>query len=419
MRRAALLICICSIYLAKAQDKTYAMRVINALCSEEMNGRGYVKQGDRTAANYISKEYSSVGLKPFGSNYFQYFGFPVNYFPYDISVWLDGLQLKPGIDFLVSPDCPPLSGSYKLVYVDSETVTIESRFKNFLWKRIRNRFVIIDKTKPWMTAEKVHQMESNTMLAKGFIYLENKLAWGVSTERKQPVKLHVLKSVASNFFRMARVEILADISHSYPTQNVIGYIPGTKYPDSFVVLTAHYDHLGRMGPDALFAGANDNASGVAMLMDMAKYYKLHPPKMSIAFICFAGEEAGLLGSAFYVSNPLFPLDKIRFLLNMDLMGTGENGMTVVNATLFKQEYDTLVYLNDGLGYLKTVNPRGKAANSDHYWFGEKGVRCFFVYLLGDYTFYHDVYDRPEVLGLKKYDESFKLLSRFLDTLTGN
>ena len=100
------------------------------------------------------------------------------------------------------------------------------------------------------------------------------------------------------------------------------------------------------------------------------------------------------------------------LINLDLIGTGDKGMTVVNATLFPKEFQDLQFINISKDYLITVNPRGKAQNSDHYYFTENGVKAFYFYLMGDYHFYHDVYDLAEVLTLSKYNEAFKLIVEF-------
>jgi aminopeptidase YwaD len=169
-----------------------------------------------------------------------------------------------------------------------------------------------------------------------------------------------------------------------------------------------------MGKWAMFPGANDNASGVAMMLDIMNYYKEHPPKYSIAFIAFSGEEAGLFGSYYYTEHPLFPLSNISLLLNLDLMGTGDKGMTVVNATLFPREFDDLKIINITNGYLVDVKSRGKAQNSDHYYFSENGVKAFFFYLMGEYKYYHDIYDTPEALTLSRYNEAFKLITDFVN-----
>ncbi|MBI3500875.1 MAG: M28 family peptidase [Bacteroidetes bacterium] len=212
------------------------------------------------------------------------------------------------------------------------------------------------------------------------------------------------------------IEVEIKYFSDYQTQNILSYIKGSQYPDSFIVFSAHYDHLGQKGKDVYFPGANDNASGCAMLLNLAKYYSQHPPKYSVAFMSFGGEEVGLLGSKYYVEHPLFPLKQIKFLVNMDIMGTGDEGIKVVNATEHKKEFDELVKINTAKNLLPVVSPRGKAANSDHYFFEEAGVKTFFIYTLGGIKAYHDIYDRPETLPLTKFEEVYKLLLDFTSYL---
>lgn len=198
------------------------------------------------------------------------------------------------------------------------------------------------------------------------------------------------------------------------SSNVTGYIWGKAVTDTFIVFTAHYDHLGMLGRYVIFPGANDNASGTAMLLTLAKYFSRpeNQPNYSIAFIAFAGEEAGLLGSMHYVRNPIIPLKKIKFLVNLDILGTGDEGITVVNATKHPQEFGLLEQLNRENGWLPLVKSRGPAANSDHYPFSEAGVKSFFIYTMGGIKAYHDIYDRPETLPLNKFGDLFQLLIAF-------
>ncbi|WP_235207325.1 M28 family metallopeptidase [Pedobacter sp. V48] len=179
-----------------------------------------------------------------------------------------------------------------------------------------------------------------------------------------------------------------------------------------MVITAHYDHLGGMGNKTYFPGANDNASGISFLLSLAKYYAANPQPYTMAFICFAGEEAGLLGSKYFTEHSLLALQKIRFLINVDMVGTGETGITVVNATIHQKEFSLLNQLNDKNKYLKKINSRGKAANSDHYFFTEKNVPAFFIYTTGGINAYHDIYDRPKTLPLTEYQDLFRLFVDF-------
>jgi aminopeptidase YwaD len=167
-----------------------------------------------------------------------------------------------------------------------------------------------------------------------------------------------------------------------------------------------------MGADTYFPGANDNASGVALLLSIAKYYAQNPQKYSIGFILFAGEEAGLMGSKYYTENPMIPLKKIRFLTNTDLAGTGIDGITVVNATLFPKEFAIMNSINNSNKYLTKINARGEAANSDHYWFTKKGVPAFFFYTLGGIAAYHDVFDKASTLPLNEQADLKELIIKF-------
>jgi aminopeptidase YwaD len=186
--------------------------------------------------------------------------------------------------------------------------------------------------------------------------------------------------------------------------------------DSFLVFSAHYDHLGMMGDTTFFPGASDNASGVAMLLYLAYYYAKHPQHYTMVFIAFAGEEAALMGSEFFVNYPFIPLKNIRFLTNIDIMGDATDGITVVNATEFPKEFGLLKKINEKSSYLPEIRSRGKAANSDHYYFTEAGVPSFFMYSNGGNGYYHDIYDRAREVTLNHIDDVAKLLMDFVKEL---
>jgi len=134
------------------------------------------------------------------------------------------------------------------------------------------------------------------------------------------------------------------------------------------------------------------------------------------FIAFSGEEAGLLGSAYYVNNPAVPLAQIKFLTNIDIMGDATDGVTVVNATEYTPEFAMLNRINDAHKYIPVIKSRGKAANSDHYNFSEKGVHAFFMYSNGGKGFYHDIFDVAKEVTLNNVDGVAKLLIAFAEDL---
>jgi len=241
-----------------------------------------------------------------------------------------------------------------------------------------------------------------------------KFTWSVGSEQFVFPLIRIQDSIYKD--GNLTIDIDAELLKNYHTQNVMAYLPAKKKCAKTVVFTAHYDHLGRMGDDTYFPGANDNASGTAMLLTMAKYFKENPSDYNVLFIAFAGEEAGLLGSKYFVENPVLKLKKIKFLVNLDIMGSGEDGITAVNATLFEKEFALLQKINAEKSLLKVVKKRGPAANSDHYWFTLEGVPAFFIYTMGPNKNYHDVFDVYDNLSFKEYEDITTLLIEFVKQL---
>lgn len=423
----------------------YARKIVDTMASQSMHGRGYVNGGDSIAANYLKNEFSKIGLMPFGSDYYQRLSFAINTFPdtlnfsfmhaketrhdktassfagVDNSYFFKGI---PGQNFLIDPSSGiNVMDQFPIYVFDSLDASSKKNFKKF-GKRVGNHaissYVLIDdrNVKDKKKLEYFKQIKSRYYHFGGYIEIVNKLTWSQSMQFTKP-KVQIL---ADSFHSNSKAFIGQLVFNSkfkiHPSQNVIGYIQGSVYPDSFIVYSAHYDHLGHMGKDVYFPGANDNASGCAMLLNLANYYSKpeNKPKYSIAFMAFCGEEVGLLGSKYYTENPLFPLKNIKFVFNMDIMGTGEEGITVVNGTIFKNEFDKLKEINTQNNFIKDVKIRGKAANSDHYFFSEKGVKAFFIYSMGGIKAYHDIYDRPETLPLNEFENMFKLITKFGESL---
>ena len=104
--------------------------------------------------------------------------------------------------------------------------------------------------------------------------------------------------------------------------NLLGYLPGVERPDTFIVVTAHYDHLGVRGGQ-IFNGADDNASGVAGLLALADYFSRHRPRHSILFAALDAEEMGLRGASAFIQDPPISLDHVALNINMDMVSRNE------------------------------------------------------------------------------------------------
>jgi aminopeptidase YwaD len=405
----------CLFNFVKGQDVEYARKVVETLCSEQMAGRGYVKGGAKQAADYLVKEFAQNHLLYWGGGYEQSFGYQAVSFPYRMELRIDDEDLIPGEDFIVSPGCPVIHGVFNLFFVDSSIIDNPSKLKDFERLPFYKTFLVVDglKGKTFNNQALADKILKNGYKAKGLIFAnQEKLTWSVAMDWEAAAILYIKKGILKSFERKLTITIDSEVN-DYNMSNIIGYVKGTKYPDSFIVITAHYDHLGMMGAYALFPGANDNASGVAMMLDLMHGISQKPLEYSVAFMAFAGEEIGLLGSLYYTETPLFPLSDISMLINLDLMGTGDKGMTVVNATLFPKVFQELQLINISKDYLPVVSSRGKAANSDHYYFTEKGVMAFFFYLMGDYKYYHDIHDNSEALTFSRYNQAYSLIYDFI------
>src|SRR5690606_6884902 len=140
--------------------------------------------------------------------------------------------------------------------------------------------------------------------------------------------------------------------------------------DSFVVVSAHYDHLGMMGKGTYVRGASDNASGTSLMLDVAAHYAQTKPKYSMVFVAFGSEEIRLVGSKASVDDAVVPLKSIKAVLNIDLMGGGSEGVTVVNGSVYSNLSDLVELANKEAGLSKS-RVRDAPANSAHHWFTEK------------------------------------------------
>jgi aminopeptidase YwaD len=395
-------------------------RITHQLCSPELHGRGYVSKGDSLAAEFIAADFSKIGLKPIGDSYFQEFQHSVNTFPGKMLVKQDNRTLVPGVHFLVDAGSAGAKMQLKPKRIPiSIALNTEKLIQEI--QAISNgttyNSIAFDFRK--LTADTLRKISGLTREIAGILPVievtDRKLTWSVSSEQLKHPLLQIQDSVFV-FDEELTIDIEAEQLTDYRSRNVIGYLPGKRKWGKKVIYSAHYDHLGRMGEETYFPGANDNASGTAMLLSMANYFKQNPIKRSIVFIAFAGEEAGLVGSKYFVGNPLVKLKKISFVLNLDIMGSGEEGITVVNATLFDSEFKALQKINQEQKLISHIKSRGPAANSDHYWFTQMNVPAFFIYTMGPNKNYHDIFDTYENLSFVEYQDLVALLCAFTKQL---
>jgi|SRR5690554_1045662 len=394
-----------------AQDLDYVKAQVDTLASPGFFGRGYINDGSNRAAAYLEAEFKNIGATAVRDSYSQPFTFVVNTFPEKTEVICNGRAISAGYDYLIDPSSGSSQGKFKPYFLDA------TDFQSSPPKLKSQKFIpIVDLTGIESPDEVslLHTFKRAALERSPVIVLNpKKMMWSVGQQRYKNAIIEIEKDKFCK--KPKKIEInVQNLQIQFDAKNIIGKIGGES-SDSSIVITAHYDHLGMMG-SALFPGASDNASGTAMMLDMMKYYIDNKPRHDMYFIAFAGEEAGLIGSKYFVDNPLIDLNRIKFLVNLDLMGSAAEGITFVNGSLFPERMRRLAAINTENNFLPKIKLRGKAANSDHYWFSEAGVPAVFIYTMGNAKAYHDVYDIPEGLDWANYNELFTLLVGYLHTL---
>lgn len=193
------------------------------------------------------------------------------------------------------------------------------------------------------------------------------------------------KAVPLNVQLSTSMKVKASFNRS---SNIVAKITGSKRPDEAIIYTAHWDHLGIGRPnkdgDSIYNGALDNASGTAGLLEMSRAFKNMKvkPERTIIFLAVTAEEQGLLGSAYYAENPLFPVEKTIANINMD--GLNRFGKTKDMVVVGQGQSELEDYLNDAItkkgGYLSfdQHTEAGYYYRSDHFNFAKKGIPALFA-----------------------------------------
>jgi aminopeptidase YwaD len=419
-------------HFSLAQDTVLTRARIFAkdLASPAMYGRGYQKEGHRMAADYIAAHFENFGLYPApkpadpSKPYFQPVRVSINLVEGEQKLVVDGKTLRIGQDYIVndaSARCNLAGLKVKdLGYGLPEQFNTSLKgtaivFRGGLPEHIE-KDPALKKKYAQVASDDVKLDFAHKMKVSAVIILRKKLTASLT---QMPIDLPVVEVLEDRLPRKKPKKCDLIVTTQFKTthsQNVAGMVRGKLYPDSVIIVSAHYDHLGTQG-EAIFYGGNDNASGTSMLLSMAEHFSLpqNQPPFTMLFIAFTGEEAGLIGSRQYVEqNPLLPLANTKFILNLDLMANGDEGITAVAGLDYPADFARLQALNDSLKAVPVVKGRTNAPNSDHYWFIKNGVKGMFIYTLGGPPHYHDVNDTYEEMRFSKYVEVRNLLIAFLN-----
>ncbi|MFN8666742.1 MAG: M28 family peptidase [Gemmatimonadaceae bacterium] len=220
-------------------------------------------------------------------------------------------------------------------------------------------------------------------------------------------------SFVQPFVARSAVAVRAGLPSEMPTANVVAMIEGRDpaLRRQVIVLGAHFDHLGRSGfnaldpeaKDAIRNGADDNASGVATVLELARLLKARPTARSIAIVAFSGEELGLLGSAWFVEHAPFPLDSVQAMLNFDMVGRLRDDKLMVYGTATAKEMAGIVNDANTAPALKLIALGDGSGPSDHasFYLRNLPVLHFFTDLHDDYHRATDDAERINAAGMAR------------------
>jgi len=396
---------------AICQDTRYVRKQLQMLCGPEMHGRGYYKRGDSIAAFYIADQFRKLGIKSFTGDFIQRYNLNVNRINRTI-VKFNGQELKFNRDYVVTGYSASVKGTFRPVMINSSLMQNPDKFIQKLNESKAPRLIVLDSSglKNPALYKFIRTLASGKEMGIAALIEISPATPGTFPGRWQnkAAEIKVGKSALPDTLSEVELEIEGEYLEHYPTQNVIGYLPGET--DQYIVFTAHYDGYGSYGEGNYNASAEDNGSGTAMVMDLARHYKQgKKPFYSIAFMLFSGEEVGLMGSKYYVAHPEFPLDKIKLVINLDMVMTGQDGVILFNGNGRPNEAAIVQKINEEHLYMKNIENRDGTANSDHFPFQEKGIPAIFFLTRGASGRGHGPDDTYDKLPMYAYENLFKLV----------
>lgn len=396
--------------------------IVADLASPEFAGRSLYQDGELRTAEYIMGKFNEYCTSDFVEKPFlQPFNYPLNTTRGDMFFAVDSVEYQPFQDYVIKEFSTGADRTMPIVYALEEDIYTPDKFSAYLGSLgAENSFVVLD-------YDKFHTLPSEG--DRYFKYLKDLNLGGVIfkwSEKPNYFKARAFFTtpypvvcVGPDFpvqAKEATVKFQNEFIEDYTANNVIARIKGTSGSDSCYVFVAHYDHLGMMGKDNVCLGANDNASGTAALLTLAQYYSqpANRPEIDMMFLWVGGEEANLLGSKYYVNNPVYPLENIKYLINLDMIGDTPDMLYYEGGEEANKGLDLFMEINKAHGYFPNPHRGELVDNSDHYYFAMAGVPAMYFESKGEYyKYYHSPDDNLEHFTSESYKMIFEMVKEFV------
>ena len=455
---------------------------INYLASDSLEGRFTGSRGGELAAEYIQADFGSSGLKPlFDGSYRQNFPFVAGIEltgTNRLLLNINGEELTPEVEKEYIP--APFSGNTdyhgEIVFVGYGISAPDLKYDDYKDVDVKGKAVLVMRYNPegsnphsefvkfsayrykvniakqngaaaviFVTGHIPKDDEDKLMKLKydgagpipdiGIIQIKREFAdklfkaEGLDFRMVQE-RIDSLKTPDSFQFKNSKVMLSTGVKEiTKYADNIGGYLEGNdpQLKDDYIVIGAHYDHLGRGEAGSLYTGsvpqihngADDNASGTAGVMELAEKFASQKNKLkrSMIFLCFSGEEIGLIGSSYFTNNPPVPVDKIDAMINLDMVGrlNAEDQLTIYGTGTSSGFKDLLNTDNKNYNFKLTFIDEGYGP-SDQSSFYAKDIPVLFFFT-GTHTDYHRPTDDADKINSKGEEEVVKYIcdiSEYLD-----
>lgn len=288
------------------------------------------------------------------------------------------------------------------------------------WASLREKRMKDDEDFKYMKFEKRMKIVGDDFGVKiPAVQIDGKLAQSLLGDNNPLRRLQeeIDKPLKPRSFALAGKKIFLEVQFEtkpVDAHNIVAKVEGSDplLKDEVVIVGGHYDHEGKDNHGDVYGGANDNASGSAAVMEIARAFReLEPkPKRTILFILFTAEEKGLLGARYYVDNPLFPLDKTVAMIDLDMISRNNvDQLSVVGKYQYPQLFKIAEDINKNTtNFELNSNVDAFIRNSDHFPFMRKKIPSLF-FNSGEHDDLHTPRDTVELIDVEKTEKAAQLV----------
>ncbi len=428
--------------------KENLLKTVEYLASEKLQGRLPGSQGYKLAADFMANEFAKLKLKPIGENYFQKLKVEYNEIlpPEHFAIIKNGKKIiyQIGKDYVYRGFSGSGNITAKVVFCGYGLSQPNLNYDDYANIDVKDKVVIVFKYNPHWNIDGKNFSDGNPREkaivaakhgAKGILFV----SFPNDNEPQKPIgsvvhgngeqminfpEIHIDLPLADELFdgsgltlkdlqtkidsthkpysvklnHQVEIEVNTHYEKEKEVENVVAILEGTdeKLKNEYLIIGAHLDHVGSQAGKIFFPGANDNASGSAVLLEVAKEFSKHKNKRSVVFVFFASEEQGLNGSTYFANNLSFAKEKVIAMINIDCVGFGDS-IQIGGGKSSPQLWNIAKSIDEKNDKLLVSNTwAGGGADAEPFF--QIGIPTLYFVSTNSYKHLHMLSDKPETLN---------------------